>query len=230
MHNCRRTESQFADLLFAELDAERKAQLLTEIENCQDCIGQYQSLSDTLFIFERTTARATPPEAYWPRYNATLRARLLAPEPAVSLHRKNARASLWKRLLTAKLPVPVPVAAALFVCLALTSALAFKRAATAEAQPAPALPVSVKYIEVPVVQEKIVTRTIYVEKKQSKERERKQSLPEVAGLSESNDRVAADGETEDEAGFFTRANLKGFQPADDMKIRVLKRNNTDDDK
>ncbi|MDX6693037.1 MAG: hypothetical protein QOF02_640 [Blastocatellia bacterium] len=227
MHNCRRTESQFADLLFAGMDGERKAHLLTEIEHCPDCLSQYQSLSDTLFIFEGTTAAATPPEHYWPRYNANLRERLLTPEPAANLN-KSARASIWKRLLTARLPVPIPVAAALVVCLALTSALAFRQTAVAKTQPAPAPPSSVKYIEIPVTQEKIVTRIIYVEKKQAKERGRKQSLPEVAGLNESNDREAAGNKDEDKAGFFTRANLKGFQPADDMKIRVLKRNNTDD--
>jgi hypothetical protein len=227
MHNCRRVESQFVDLLFAELEAERKSQLLTEIEHCADCMGQYQSLSDTLFIVEQTHAAATPPEHYWPRHNAALRERLLRPEPAAKLNR-SVTASFWKRLLTAKLPVPVPVAATLIIGLVLTSALAFRRAPVAATPSAPAPPASVKYIEVPVVQEKIVTRTVYVEKKQAKERERRESLPEVAGLSESNDRLMAGSKHEDEAGFFTRANLKGFQPADDMKIRVLKRNNTDD--
>jgi hypothetical protein len=225
MHNCRRAESQFVDLLFNEMEVERKFHLLTEIETCDDCLGQYQALSDTLFIVGQTTAAAVPPENYWPRYNATLRERLLMPAISVEPGR---RASLWKRLLKAKLPVPVPVAAAIVVGLMLTSALALRRTPVAETQPAPAQPSSVKFIEVPVVKEKIVTRTVYVERKQAKERERGRSLPEVAGLDGSNDGAVAGTKHEDEAGFFTRANLKGFQPTDDMKIRVLKRNNTDD--
>jgi hypothetical protein len=228
MHNCRRMESQFVDLLFDETDAARKLRLLTEIESCANCLGQYQSLSDSLLIFGRTAAAATPPETYWPRYSATLSDRLHAPLQATQLE-TNTRAPFWKRLLTAKLPVPVPVAAALVIGLIISSALALKRTPLTQTVVALSPPIeSVKTIIVPVVQEKIITRTVYVEKKRATMRVPRALLPAVARANAMNEATLASSKPEAETGFFTRANLKGFQPADEMRIRVIKRNNTDE--
>lgn len=229
MHHCRKVEKQLVDLLFDGADASVKRRLLTEIEGCEYCLGQYQSLSDTLFVFDRTTKAAQPPESYWPRYNATLRARLHASLEA-PLEEKAARAPFWRRLLTARLPVPVPIAAALLIALVVSSALALMRAPVQQTSPALSSPstASVRILEVPVAQEKIVTRVVYVERKQTAERSARQLLPAVASTNATTDSTVAGHKTEEETGFFTRANLKGFQPADDMKIRVLKRNTTND--
>jgi hypothetical protein len=226
MHNCRRIENQLVNLLFDEMDAAFKRRLLREIKSCASCHGHYQSLSETLFVFERAAAAALPPASYWPRYNATLRDRLRAPAP-VAGEEKAAHASLWRRLLAARLPVPVPVAAALVMGLIISSALALRRAPQTQlALPQPPIE-SVRFVEVPVVRDRLVTRVVYVEKKRTGEREARAAA--AARRSEVNDAAAvADSKPEEETGFFTRANLKGFQPADDMKFRVIKRNNPND--
>lgn len=226
MHSCRRVEKQLADLLFAEMKLEDKRRLMAEIEACASCMGQYQSLTDTLFVVERTAEAGLPPESYWPRYNATLRQRLHA-----SAHEKveatRTREPFWKRLLAAKLPVPVPLAAALVIGLLFSSALALRRAPLAQPTVAPSSPPveSVKIITVPVVQEKIVTRYLYVERKRAAERGSRSLLATAARANEVNESRVAGSPSEEETGFFTSANLKGFQPADEMKIRVIKRNN-----
>jgi hypothetical protein len=229
MHNCRKVEKQIVDLLFDGTDAGLKRRLLREIEGCAYCLGQYQSLSDTLLVFERTTKAALPPEGYWPGYNATLRARLSAPVQAIH-EEKAVRAPFWQRLFAARLPIPVPVAAALVVGLIVSSALAFRRAPVSQTSLAQSSSSTapVRVVEVPVAQEKIVTRVVYVEKKQAAERSQRPLLPAVARTGEISDSIVAGSKPEEETGFFTRANLKGFQPADEMKIRVLKRNNTND--
>jgi hypothetical protein len=230
MHNCRRTESQFVDLLFDDIDIERKRRLLREIDACANCAGRYQSLSDTLFVFERTAESVQPDENYWPRYNAALRDRLLEPVAPVS-EKTNARAFFWHRLWAAKLRIPVPVAAVLLIAFVMSSALTLLRAQKVEPNattPAPP-PASVRIIEVPVVREKIITRTVYVEKKRTTPaRESQIEMPAVAQTGDVNDSSLVHSKPEEETGFFTRANLKGFQPADEMKIRVIKRNNTDE--
>ncbi|HYO92768.1 MAG TPA: hypothetical protein VEQ40_14090 [Pyrinomonadaceae bacterium] len=228
MHNCRRTESQLVDLLFDDLDAEHKLRLLTEIENCASCMGQYLSFSETLLVFDRTAQAPLPPESYWPLYNAALRNRLQAPAQTPSAE-KVLSVPFWKRLLTMKLPIPAPIAAALIIGLIISSALALKPAPTAPVV-APSMPPieNVRIVEVPVVKEKIVTRTIYVERKHAAERRTRPPSLVAARTTEPNDSAIADSKHEDEPGFFTRANLKGFQPADDMKLRVIKRNNTND--
>jgi hypothetical protein len=230
MHNCRRIESQFVDLLFDDIEAERKRSLLREIDLCANCASQYQSLSDTLFVFERTTEAAQPDENYWPRYNAALRNRLDTPVAATS-EKNDSLAFFWHRLWAAKLRIPAPVAAALLVAFVVSSALALLRAPRAETNSAAPEPPasSVRIIEVPVVREKIITRTVYVEKKHAMPaRESQAVMPAVAQTNETNDPALVHSKPEEETGFFTRANLKGFQPADEMKIRVIKRNTTDE--
>jgi hypothetical protein len=230
MHNCRKVERELVDLVFDDIDMDGKRRLLTEIEGCANCSDEYHSLSDTLFVFERTAEAALPPESYWPPYNATLRARLHAPVPANN-GQTPARPLFWRRWLAAKFQVPVPVAVALVVGLVISSALAFRRVPARQTTLAPSPPAaeSVRLLEVPFVQEKIVTRNVYVEKKRSGERGLlRPLLPAVASAREMLKTTIAGNEGGEDAGFFTRANLKGFQPADDMKIRVLKRNNTND--
>lgn len=228
MHNCRKMENQFLDLLFDDVDAAAKRRLLREIEGCAVCAGRYHSLSDTLLVVERTTKAALPPENYWPSYNAALRHRLRAPfQPTAEV--KASRAPLWRRLLATKLPIPVPVAAALVIGLIISSALAFGRGQVRQTSLASSpLTGPVRVIAVPVVQERVIMRTVYVEKKQSVERGQRPALPVAVRANEIIDSTVASGKHEDETGFFTRANLKGFQPADEMKIRVLKRNNAND--
>lgn len=229
MHNCRRLESQLVDLLFDEVDAASRLPLLREIEDCASCLTQYQSLSDTLFIAGRTMQAQQPPESYWPRYQTMLDERLRAPVAAASEQERPGR-SFWKRLFVMRLPLPVPVAAAMVVGLIVTSALALRRAPVAPPAPAQTIE-TVRVVEVPVVHEKIVTRTVYVEKRRAAEREQRVTMPAaIANTSGTNDAAATTSSSppEEETGFFTSANLKGFQPPDEMKIRVIKRSNTDD--
>ncbi|HEX8921080.1 MAG TPA: hypothetical protein VF766_06360, partial [Pyrinomonadaceae bacterium] len=77
-------------------------------------------------------------------------------------------------------------------------------------------------------QERVVTRTVYVEKKREGQRGTRSALSAIARAKEINEATVAQSKHEEDTGFFTSANLKGFQPADDMKIRVLKRNTTND--
>src|SRR5215211_3289865 len=99
-----------------------------------------------------------------PAQGAGARARLLAD------FRAGVRpAPLWRRALTAQVRVPLPVAAcaglvllgSLYVLGARAIARVEPAAAQTEAQPA-----AVRVVEVPVVQERVVTRTVYVEKKE----------------------------------------------------------------
>jgi hypothetical protein len=229
MHNCRRIESRLVDLIFNDVEVAERRRLLAEIELCASCMSQYGALNDTLVVVERAAATALPPESYWPHYNAELRHRLQTPQRAASVETK-ARPHILLRLLRAELRLPIPVAAALVFGLIISSALALSRTPVAQPGIAPAVPPveSVRVVEVPVVQEKTVTRIVYVERKRALERAPRALLPVVARAPETPASAIARSRPEEETGFFTRANLKGFQPADEMKIRVLKRNNTNE--
>ena len=154
--------------------------------------------------------------------------------------------------------MPLPLAACAALALVL-SPLAFgarpwargavaPAAASTESGAAAAPPVRV--VEVPVVQERVVTQVVYVEKK---ERGRGRVVPSQAAGGESlaagqpparsvgaghaearHVEARADApETEAppadaSAGYFTRVNMEDFQPANEVKVRILKRGSVDE--
>jgi hypothetical protein len=154
------------------------------------------------------------------------------------------RVPLWRRALAAELRVPLPVAAcaalAVIASLFALGARGWTHAAPAvsKAEAAPVL----KVVEVPVVQERVVTRTVYDERKgrgagrvsasqaptppQAPTHETtRETLALGAGREEAGGQAAG---RDSNAGYFTRVNMEDFQPADEVKIRVVKRGSTDE--
>lgn len=178
-----------------------------------------------------------------PRASARSRERLLADFRA---HAR--RAPLWRRALRAELRVPLPVAACALV--ALLSLLAFA-ARSARTQPASAsetmsavaaqrsdaasvqasdavAATNIRVVEVPLVRERVVTRVVYVEKK---ERRDAGARPDAA-LAAEREKSARDGEQTSGAGaassYFTRVDMEDFRPADEMKIRIVRKGKGDE--
>lgn len=157
------------------------------------------------------------------------RARLLKDFRAVV-----ARPPLWRRAMTASIRVPLPIAAcALVAMLASLAAVAARTFAPLNAQTTPralsTAPV-VRVVEVPVVHEKVVTRVVYMEKRESIE-----SLGAPASVSNEGEVVTIGAraakptlgprDAVEPASFVTRVDMDDFQPADEVKIRVIKKGN-----
>jgi len=148
-----------------------------------------------------------------------LRARL-----AESFRAQTAPAPRWRRLLAARVSVPVPVAA----CAALVVCSALALAALASKRPAPDTPAegaaeAVRFVEVPVPHERVVRQVVYVERETRPARARRPTPPAATGARE---------EREGDAGptsYFTGVDMAEFRPADEMKIRVIKRGRADDE-
>jgi hypothetical protein len=148
-------------------------------------------------------------------------------------------APLWRRALAAELRVPLPVAAC--AALALIASL-FALGARGWARTAPSVSKAeaapeVKVVEVPVVQERVVTRTVYVEKKERGAARvsptqvptrpapvPRETLAQGATREEAGTRAAG---TDSNAGYFTRVNMEDFQPANELKFRIVKRGSAD---
>jgi hypothetical protein len=135
--------------------------------------------------------------------------------------RLSSRAARLRRALSAtwRVPAPAAVAAALlFVCV---SVFALVRPAPLAVEP-PArvdLPVEVRTVEVPVVRDKIVTRTVYVARGEGApggRATRAVRIEEARSTGRAHD--GADG-GKPRAGADT---LAGFRPAADAKLRVIK--------
>ncbi|HVG36085.1 MAG TPA: hypothetical protein VM911_23740 [Pyrinomonadaceae bacterium] len=215
MHDCRKTRDALIDLAFNELPPERKLGLLVEIEDCAECSRQYHELTEALFAVDEAADRAQPGEAYWLAYDAALLDRLRRAHNEQRVE----RTSLWKQFFAARLRVPVPVAALVVLLLIVSTMLSLRTRESGKATLAPQahVPAVAEVREVPVVHEKIVTRVVYVERKGRRGR----ALPE-----QSTARAARPGlvarEDSELAAPLTRTGLAGFQPADDVKLTIIK--------
>ena len=76
MHDCRKTQLQMTDWLFAE----SSVNYMASIGTCQACYEQFHALRDALNSFDQATDTMMPDETYWAGYEAKLRVRLAQEE------------------------------------------------------------------------------------------------------------------------------------------------------
>ena len=174
-----------------------------------------------------------------PTQDAGARARLLA-----DFRTSVRRAPLWRRALTAQVRVPLPIAACAAFAL-LLSLYALGARATVSVAPAASQAGAVRVVEVPVIKERVVTNTVYVEKKErgpargvSTRADARESLAQRDVSNERDERDERDEKTlrrpepaqspGSHAGYYTRVDMNDFQPADEMKIRIVKRGGVDE--
>ena len=223
MHDCSEVENKIVDLIFGELSEDERLRLKDEIDGCSDCLSEYRSMNGAMRVFDEACDASLPDESFWPQHHEALRQHLADNAPRASVN----HVSFWKHLLTFKLPVPVPIAALIVIALLTLTALALRTPTAAHtltiaAQPSPETPTPLKVIEVPIYREKVVTRTVYVEKKTQDKNGSRSKLPD-------QQRAASPltASKEKESDIFMRANLTDFQPPDEMRIRVIKRSKDD---
>lgn len=224
MHDCRQTQAQLTDLACDELAPDARERVLAEVADCAACQVEYLALAALLRTCAQAKTFAQPPEDFWPGYSARLDARLRAlerePRPAPAV---NAPPAPWlsalRRTFTARLHVPVPVAVAAALALVVTSALALRGASARALPPAPEAASSapvVRVVEVPVVQEKIVTRTVYVTRRDGGQA--RQGMKTTQSNNAQLARRSKQAQSEQTPG----SALAGFQPAGEVKLRVIK--------
>ena len=171
-----------------------------------------------------------------PEPTAGARERLLADFRAAS-----PRPSLWRRALSAEIRLPLPVAACAALVLLVSLAVLATRppAAASPGVAAAAAEPAVRVVEVPVVEERVVTRTVYVEKKErgaprgvsSRDAARETASAgraDVPRAEAAAQRAEPAAGPEARAGYFTRVDMNDYQPADEVKIRMLTRGSVDE--
>jgi hypothetical protein len=174
----------------------------------------------------RVSEVAAPAEDYWPAYHAKLRQRLVdAQTPTTSRAqaqrhkeklgplfeplRPGAGNSLFVRFLKTTLPVPLPLGIALVIAAALLIPFAIR---AARVQPSNTTTIVRVPVEVPVVQEKIVTRVIYRDRQ-----------PVVRATKRATDASRAESTfAKSQRTETTPAGLIGFKPSDEVKLTVIK--------
>jgi len=246
MHNCRRTQNSLNDLIFDELPADQIPRILAEIKTCDECKHQYTSLIETLALFDEAASAALPKnEGYWLHYDERLRSQLNDSSALQSQTTEKAQhrgASFWRRALYMRVQIPVPVLAAVLVIAASLGSLLLLRSPAAAQQGddstanmrarnvgAPAgsndsfLEKPAKIIEVPVVQERIVTRVVYVNRRPLPERKNNAARSNNGfALNELEQQRLARATAGLPRAPLTRQSLAGFQPTNEVKLTVIK--------
>jgi anti-sigma factor RsiW len=242
MHDCRTAQERLIDLVFKELDEEQSRRLLSEIEACTECQEQHRSISLTLFAFDQATASILPQENFWSEYHEKLERRLDAVVTETPRASRNV-VPLWKRFTATSIRVPAPVAALAVLLLAVSSLFALMRPSNTLVQKLPAAAAvpseeRTRIVEVPVIQEKLVTRTVYVarnnraSKNEARERvpepqvaTRRQDAPAPQNVSDAPGTNARGSQGKIES---THAALAGFKPTGEVKLRIIKGSYQDD--
>lgn len=196
MHNCKTTRERLTEILLDGSDP--RIVLAAELRDCADCREEFRALKDTLALTTRFIETTTPPDSYWPGYHARLREKLqAAQQPRIEPGHYQPvvhRRSWIARIFLSSIRVPVPVGLALVAVLGL---LLYRPSVPAEPQ------IVRVPVEVPVVQEKerTVERIVY----RDRPSKRQKKAQNAAGNSDS-----------------VMAKLKGFEPAEEVKLTVIK--------
>ena len=200
MHNCKATTDRITELLLNRPNARPDDLLSKELLRCAECRNEFDALKETLRITTRVIEKSEPLKSYWNGYHARLKQQL---DNATIRHFERGETTWILRLFKSSIRLPVPVGLALLVLFAVGIRWA-TRGSQKQVVITQTISVPVPF-EVPVVQEKIVTRVLY----RDRVRQRNES-------STSNSVVA---KTQNEA---RPPALIGFKPLDNVKLTVIK--------
>ncbi|MGH9969999.1 MAG: hypothetical protein ACREBG_19695 [Pyrinomonadaceae bacterium] len=216
MHNCKATQARLIDLVFEEADPSESGRLRTELKSCAVCRAKYASLSETLGVVDRSFELQKPAETFWPEYHERLGTRVDQFHAFQFASRQstnpNRRLADLRRVYLGHLRVPVPVAAAFVLLFVLSTLFAVRsRQPVIVAAPTPPQRVETRTVNVPVVQERVVTRVVYVDMNRGRARG-------TAVM----DRVNRDEPIRETGPTGAASSLADFRPTSQVKLTVIK--------
>jgi anti-sigma factor RsiW len=227
MHNCKRTRKVLIDLVLGEMPPAQTRELLAELNDCAECQAEHAGITSALRVSRQALRSAWPTEEFWPGYHARLQDRLkgiineannshLSPaEPVVLSFRSRLRAVLGV-MTTSSVRVPVPAALAVLLLVGVLSFSARSRGQSNVTQATPLVAVETRTVHVPIIQEKVITQFVYVEKK--RQRHKNVESPVYANLNTADVTAAATSA----ANGKTRFSLVGFKPTDQVNLTIFK--------
>jgi hypothetical protein len=230
MHNCRAIRKRLIELALDKTPSNQSEPLLDELERCRTCREEFASLRSVLAVADQAMEAALPSDNFWSGYHARLRQSLqrdsaskassLAlrprPETGAPIRLRN----LLPRLATASVSVPVPVAAILIVLFGLSIVFAMHSRPITEPLSGTSSVVT-KTIEVPVIQERTITRFVY------RDRSRR-TTSDIARIEKTARTESKVTDRRNKAVAETPISLVGFKPTSDPKLTIIKGSYRDD--
>jgi hypothetical protein len=213
MHNCKATRNRLVDLALKQTD---QSQVPAEFAQCAACREEFTSLRNALRSTEVTMWLAEPADNFWPGYHERLRARLEINTQPSALTAPGGLGPWLRKLATASIPVPAPVALALaaFIGFSLFFMVYARQSSSVTSTLTPPSVIT-KTVEVPVLQEKLVTRVVY---RNARHAQRERATPER--VDEAVDNQQLDSKPV--------KSLEGFKPANEAKLTIIKGSEQDE--
>jgi hypothetical protein len=183
----------------------------TELSWCEVCQAEFESMKEMLRLAKRGLETAKPATEEWINYGSSLKRKLaemsytaVSPSPVV-------HDSWLKRFLTASIRIPLPAGVALLLLFAIPLGLALRRSP----QPTVVEKVSTVQVpvEVPVIQEKVVTRIVYRQANNQNVSRRSVMKPDNSAVARSQS---------------SPVNLSEFKPLDEVKFKIIKGGSPDE--
>lgn len=219
MHNCRQTRKVLVDLVLGEMPPGQSKELLSELKGCAACQAEYAEITSALHISQQALSSAPRSEEFWPGYHNRLQAGLKglagqANTPMHDLRPVSFPSRMWTSLTAlvgTSVRVPLPAALAMLLLVGVLFFSVSSRGQAKVTQAAPPITVETRTVHVPVIQEKVVTRVVYVREKRS--RSGSVQSPENVDLNTA-EVTAANGKP--------AFSLAGFKPADQVNLTIIK--------
>ena len=213
MHNCKANRERLIDAALTSSSSDQSA-IEQELRGCPACLAEFESVRSSLRITEQAMQATAPAESFWAGYEARLR-QSLERDAATRSQSRNRPAVLvsLRSLFDSHLRVPVPVALVLIAVFGLTVFFAGRSQRVPLNSNAPS--VITRTIEVPVIQDRVVTQVVY--------RDRIRTLRERSRQTFANTARQRNATSEDNS-----ASLSGFKPANEARLTIIKGSYPDD--
>lgn len=226
MHNCKATRKLLIEQALDQTLSDRSQSLLAELEHCSGCREEFASLRSVLRVADQAMESGLPAERFWSGYHARLRQSLerdsASSAPSLASRARSETGALillqnlLQKLATGSVAVPVPVAAVLIVLFGLSILFATHSRRQSIVEPLSGTSsVVTRTVEVPVIQEKVVTRVVY------RERSPRTIRDDTGTQSEKPARTASNAQRNEIPGN-APFSLVGFKPPNEVKLTIIK--------
>ena len=206
MHNCKDSKEA---LMEAALQC--RLPIPDKFVDCPRCREEFDSLRGAMQMTDVALQLVQPRENFWVGYEARLRRRLANDEQPASRSRLRTSVSLLRGLATASVPVPAPLALAVLGLVVFSIFFLLPSRTIFNATPVTSQPMIVnRRIEVPLIQEKLVTRVVYRDRPAAKQTARAPLRGESAMVATRRGQTPA------------TQSLDGFAPVREARLTVIK--------
>jgi anti-sigma factor RsiW len=217
MHNCKATRKRLIEEALDQTPSDQRGPLLAELERCPACRAEFASLRSVLRVADQAMESALPAESFWSGYHARLQQSLERDASLASRSRSETGALvLVRNLFTTSVRVPLPVAAILIVLFGLSIVFATHSRTQPIMEPlARTSSVVTRTVEVPVIQERTVTRVVY-------RNINRPTTRDLARLETTGRSAAKVTDRREETTESAPISLVGFKPTSDPKLTIIK--------